>query len=558
MAQPPGNPAEDLDRATHATIARATQGLAPSVLAAAMADWLTHLAAAPGHSADLAQDALRQTMALAAGALDPQPVTDHRFADAGWNAQPFALWRDGWLASRDWWHRATTGLRGMEAHHQRALDFASRQWVNALSPANTLLNPEVLRRARDTLGLSLFKGAMNLAEDATRALTRQPGPLPPLSPGKGLAMTPGKVVARNALAELIRYDPVTPEVYPEPVLIVPAWIMKYYILDLSPQNSLVRWLVAQGFTVYMISWKNPDASLHDMGMEDYLSLGPLAAIETITAETGAKRVHAAGYCLGGTLMAIAAADMARRGDMRLASLTLLAAQTDFAEVGPLALFITEAQITLLEDMMWARGYLDSNQMAASFQLLNSDDLIWARVVRDYLMGDRQTPNDMACWNADGTRMPWRMHSEYLRGLYLENRLAQGRHLVDGHPVALGDLRVPVFAVGTESDTIAPWQSVFKIGRLTDTEVTFVLTSGGHNAGIVSEPGHPHRRFRQATASRDTAFVAPEDWLLAHDAQEGSWWPVWGAWLAARSGPPCPPPAAVPGLAAAPGSYVMQS
>jgi polyhydroxyalkanoate synthase len=380
-----------------------------------------------------------------------------------------------------------------------------------------------------------------------------------------VAVTPGRVVYRNHLIELIQYAPTTGKVRPEPVLIVPAWIMKYYILDLSPGNSLVKHLVGQGYTVFMISWRNPTIQDRDLELDDYRKLGVLAALEAIGTIVPRKRVHGVGYCLGGTLLAIAAAAMGRNGDDRFRTLTLLAAQTDFSEAGELMLFITDEQVDFLESMMWDRGVLDTHQMAGAFQLLRSNDLIWSRMVRDYLLGDRRSPNDLMAWNADQTRMPYRMHSEYLRRLLLDNELARGSFRVDGRPVAVNDLKTPVFAVATETDHVAPWQSVYKIHLLASRrEVTFLLTSGGHNAGIVSEPGHPGRSYRMATRQPEAAYVDPVTWQSGNPRREGSWWPVWCAWLGKRSGRSAAPPAmgapeaAYPPLEEAPGTYVFQS
>jgi polyhydroxyalkanoate synthase subunit PhaC len=382
--------------------------------------------------------------------------------------------------------------------------------------------------------------------------------------GLNVAATPGKIVMRNALVELIQYTPATEHVYPEPVLIVPAWIMKYYILDLSAHNSLVKYLVDQGHTVFMISWKNPDAGDRNLGLDDYLELGLKASIDAISTIRPQTPVHACGYCLGGTLLAIGAAAMARDGDERLKSVSLLASQTDFEEPGELSLFIDESQIAFLEDIMWDQGYLESGQMAGAFQLLKSQDLIWSRLVHQYLTGTREPMTDLMAWNADATRMPYRMHSEYLRGLFLDNDLAEGRYRVHGKPVALGDIRLPIFVVGTAYDHVAPWRSVYKIHLLTDTEVTFVLTAGGHNAGIVSEPAHPGRWFQLMTRGAMEHYVPPDEWLSIVPRREGSWWPAWHAWLAERSGeriPPAVPDATASGypmLEEAPGPYVRVS
>lgn len=403
-----------------------------------------------------------------------------------------------------------------------------------------------------------MKGWQNWLQDVVRQIRQEPPEgVEAFTPGRDVAVTPGKVIFRNHLIELIQYTPTTETVHPEPVLIVPAWIMKYYILDLSPENSLIRWLVAQGHTVFAISWRNPGAEDRDLTLEDYRRLGVMAALDEITRLMPDQKIHATGYCLGGTLLSIAAAAMAGKGDARLASLTLLAAQVDFAEPGELALFIDPSQLHLLESMMWNRGYLSADQMAGAFQLLRSNDLIWSRMVRDYMMGERTAMNDLMAWNADSTRMPYRMHAEYLRRLYLNNELSSGRFTAGGKTVLLQNIRVPIFAVGTERDHVAPWKSVYKIHQFTDCEVTFALTSGGHNAGIVSPPGHPRRRYRLATRAHDDALLPPETWVEANPATEGSWWTPWQAWLAARSGAPAAPPAMGNALADAPGTYVFQ-
>jgi polyhydroxyalkanoate synthase len=345
---------------------------------------------------------------------------------------------------------------------------------------------------------------------------------------------------------------------------VPAWIMKYYILDLSPQNSLVKYLVDHGHTVFMISWRNPESKDRDLGMEDYLKLGVMDAIKAVSAISPKRRIHAVGYCVGGTLLAIAASAMARDFDDRLKSMTLFAAQTDFTEAGELMLFIDESQVTCLENMMWEQGYLDAAQMSGAFQLLRSNDLIWSRLVHEYLLGQREPLTDLMAWNADSTRLPYRMHSENLRSLFLNNDLFEGRYRVDNRPISLEDIRVPIFAVGTVRDHVAPWRSVYKISLLTDTDVTFLLTSGGHNAGIVSEPGHPHRSYQCATRLADAPYIDPDTWQAETPTQEGSWWPSWQAWLAEQSsGREVPPSIGAPDcgyplICDAPGTYVLQS
>ena len=407
-----------------------------------------HFALSPGKQAGLASKAMRDSARLAFGLpFETEAGPDRRFSAEAWEAPPYRLLRDAFLASEEWWQAATTQTRGVAPQNEAMLSFMVRQMLDSVAPSNFApLNPEVMERARNTGGANFVEGALHAIDDATRATRLQGDTVEEIGDyrvGETMAATPGKVVARNRLMELIQYTPTTEKVHPEPVMIVPAWIMKYYILDLTPQESLVRYLVDQGFTVFMLSWRNPDAEDRDCGMADYLDFGPRAALDAITAITGAERVHAAGYCLGGTLMAIAAAAMARDGDDRLASLSLFAAQTDFTEAGELTLFITEGQVALLEDIMQRQGYLDSGQMAGAFTMLRSNDLLWTRMVRDYLLGERPKPNALMAWNADATRMPHAMHAQYLRWLFLENRLAHGRYHVDGRPVALNDLRIPV-------------------------------------------------------------------------------------------------------------------
>ena len=410
--------------------------------------------------------------------------------------------------------------------------------------------------------MNLVHGAANLIDDIRRREAGEPpAGAEAFEVGRNLAVTPGKVVLRNRLIELIQYTPTTDKVHPEPILIVPAWIMKYYILDLSPHNSMIRWLLEQGHTVFCISWKNPGREDADLGMDDYLELGLFAALDAVNAIVPRRKVHATGYCLGGTLLAIAAAAMARDGDDRFASMTLFAAQTDFAEPGELSLFVDESQVSLLEARMAETGYLSGEQMAGAFQMLRSYDLLWSRLVDVYLVGERRPVNDLMAWNADTTRMPARMHSQYLRRLFLDDELSRGRYPVGGRPVLLRDVHLPIFCVGTVTDHVAPWRSVHKLHMLTPTELTFVLTSGGHNAGIVSEPGRPRRHYQVLTRAPGDPYLVPDEWLEQAPRAEGSWWPEWGRWLKARSGEPVALPrmgaarAGYPVIDDAPGEYV---
>ncbi len=572
---PPADPWADIepptvtDRLLHAALGRMTSGISPVALALAWMDWSLHLAQSPGKWARLCDKALRKAgrfgdyaARAAAGPAAPciQPLPqDRRFDGAAWQRWPFNVIQQGFLLNQQWWHNVTTGIGGVAPHHEQVVSFVARQLLDMMSPVNYVAtNPEVLQATAQQGGMNFSKGAAHFADDWWRLLTgRQPAGAEDFVPGRQVAVTPGRVVLRNRLMELIQYAPATADVHAEPVLIVPAWIMKYYILDLSPHDSLVNYLVGRGHTVFMISWHNPGDADRDLGMDDYLHLGVLAALDAVTAIVPDRRVNAAGYCLGGTLLAIAAAYLAGRRDARLQSLTLLAAQTDFTEPGELSLFIDDSELDFLEDIMWRQGYLQTRQMAGAFQLLRSNDLVWSRIVNDYLLGQRPPMNDLMAWNADATRMPYRMHSEYLRRLFLKNDLFEGRYRIDGRPVALADIRAPLFVVATESDHVAPWKSVYKINLVADADVTFVLTSGGHNAGIVSEPGHRGRHYRLARRSDGATYVAPDDWLAATPARDGSWWPAWADWLAAGSTGRTAPPAPGASLGPAPGRYVLE-
>jgi polyhydroxyalkanoate synthase len=564
------------DRLLRARVGRLSFGLSPPGLLLVYLDWLIHLAFSPGKQQDLVRKVLRKALRFglytARAALQPdtppaiEPLPqDRRFIDPAWRRWPFNLYYQSFLFAQQWLHNATTGVRGVSRHHEDVVTFVARQLLDVFAPTNfPWTNPQVLKATLEQGGSNFFRGAANLLEDWERAvLGRKPAGAEAFAVGQTVAVTPGQVVYRNRLIELLQYAPATATVQAEPVLIVPAWIMKYYILDLSPHNSLVKYLVDHGHTVFLISWKNPGPEDRDLGLEDYRTLGVMEALAAVSAIVPGRKVHAAGYCLGGTLLAIAAAAMARDGDDRLQSLTLFAAETDFTEAGELMLFIDETEVTFLEDLMWDQGFLDTRQMAGAFELLRSNDLIWSRLVHEYLLGERQPLTDLMAWNADGTRLPYRMHSEYLHKLFLHNDLAEGRYEAAGRPVTLADIRVPLFAVSTVKDHVAPWRSVYKIHLLTDTDVTFVLTAGGHNAGIVSEPGHPRRSYQLASRKHGDRHVDPETWQAVTARQDGSWWPAWQAWLQRHSGGPVAarpvgaPDRGYPPLGDAPGTYVLR-
>ena len=567
---------QDGDHAFHAMLARLTGGISPVALLLAYIDWASHLSTSPQRQMEVVKEAIQGASQLTEAAfhaaspgqqpwslIAPKPQ-DRRFAAPEWDAPPFNLLAQAFLLGEKWWHDTTTGVRGVAPQNEAIVEFSVRQVLDMFAPSNfAATNPEVLKRASESGGENFVLGWQNWCRDVMRVLhpEKPSGDQPDFVVGETLATSRGKVVFRNELIELIQYEPTTAKVCPEPILIVPAWIMKYYILDLSPHNSLVTYLTGEGFTVFMISWRNPGADDREITFDDYRRLGVMAALGTIGGIVPGHKIHALGYCLGGTLLSITAAAMERDGDNRLQSITLLAAQTDFTEAGELTLFINESQVAFLEDMMWERGYLDTTQMAGAFQLLRSNDLIWSRVSRDYLLGERSHSSDLMFWNADATRLPYRMHSQYLRKLFLNNDLAEGRYLVEGTPISLSDIHTPMFIVGTLRDHVAPWKSTYKIHYQVDADVTYVLTSGGHNAGIVAPPGQPGHVYQVMTKHADAPYIGPDEWVKAAPRAEGSWWPEWTRWLAARSGEPCEPPrigvasAEDKSLPDAPGEYV---
>ncbi|MBH2044511.1 MAG: polyhydroxyalkanoic acid synthase [Comamonadaceae bacterium] len=583
--------AKALDESIHAQLARANMGLSPVSLALAIADWGMHLTISPGRQMVLGRCALVLAQQALLGSVRPAvdeqgvavPEKDARFRDQSWQHWPFNAVKEGFKASDAWWREAAQ-VDGMTHHHQHVVDFFTRQMFAALSPSNWLItNAEAQLRARETGGQSLLHGFRNFIADLKKQQQAQPDTDPQsLEPltfevGKDVAITPGKVVFRNHLIELIQYTPTTDKVYPEPLLIVPSCIMKYYILDLSPSNSMVRYLVGQGYTVFSISWRNPDASDRELGIQDYLRMGVMEAMAAIKERTNAPRIHALGYCLGGTFLAMVAAVLGHRSRAKqkkvpqrghedasaldelpaLASVTLLAAQTDFSEPGEMGVFIDDDQIQALRQDMERKGYFSGKAMAGSFQFLNSRELVWSRNTRRYLLGQDEVEFDLMSWNADVTRLPARMHSEYLSSLFLNNALATGQYRVGDESVALMDIHAPMLVVGTTRDHISPWRSVYKIHLQTDTHVTFVLAAGGHNAGIVSEPGHPHRSYQIAATEDGHGWTTPDEWEAHAPVCEGSWWVAMDAWLKERSGEPVAPPAMDPAhvLCDAPGEYV---
>jgi polyhydroxyalkanoate synthase len=568
--------ARTIDHFFSAVLGRLTLGVSPAGFMSAYFEWLSHLVVSPGKQIELMQKAARKAsrfvVQAARATTDPNtpPVIeplpqDHRFRTEQWQQPPFSWIYQWFLLNQQWWHNATTGIRGVTPQNEKAIQFITRQLLDMASPSNFILtNPEVLQATQAAGGYNFVRGTLNFIEDWERMVAgRKAVGTEDYVVGRDVAITPGKVIFRNRLIELIQYTPRTSTVYAEPILIVPACIMKYYILDLSPHNSLVRYLVEQGHTVFMISWKNPRAEDRDLAMDDYRRLGIESAIRAIQAVVPDRRIHAAGYCLGGILLTTLAAAMARDGEDVLETITLFTTELDYTEPGELMPFINESQVAFIEDLMWDQGYLDGKQFAGVFQLLRSNDLIWSRMLREYLLGKRQEMTDLMAWNADVTRVPYAMQSEVLRSLFLKNDLAEGRYRVDGKPAVVSDIRAPIFCVATTRDHVAPWRSVYKINLLIDTDVTFLLGKGGHNAGVVSEPGHPRRDYQVATRREGDHYVDPDTWQSTVPVKEGSWWPEWQRWLVEHSGNRVQaPPMGVPAqgyvaLGDAPGLYVLE-
>jgi polyhydroxyalkanoate synthase len=562
-----------MDREFRTALAQASGGMSPVELGLATMDWISHLAISPGKRVQLVQSFLGKVQHLGIYTVEslfkraaegPASAIERRMSSEDWQKWPFNVFAQAHQVSKDWWKEATIGVEGVRTEHEILVHSVADQILDMVSPANMpLTNPEVIRTTIKERGRNIGRGLRFFVEDKSRnAAKNGVAESDAFKVGENIGVAPGKVIFQNSLIELIQYEPATGEVGAEPVFITPPWIMKFYILDLSPHNSLVKYLREQGKTVFMISWKNPQREDKHVSFEDYVSLGVMQALDVVSAVCPKKKIHALGYCIGGTLLSIAAAAMARDDDDRLASLSLLATLTDFSEAGEVTRFISPSQLSFLEKVMWKRGYLSSENMGGAFSALRSSDLIYAGMVDRYLLGKKASLNDLMSWNSDGTRMPARMHTEYLQQLYLDNLLAQHRFQVGGRAISLSDIRVPMFVLGTETDHVTPWKAVFKIHQLVPTELTFVLTSGGHNAGVICGPEHPRRRFRSQTRAPGDKYRDPDTWMAQCEAQPGSWWPTWNAWLEERTSGNVAPPAmgasrkGYKPLRDAPGEYVL--
>ncbi|MBC6440060.1 MAG: class I poly(R)-hydroxyalkanoic acid synthase [Rhodospirillales bacterium] len=485
---------------------------------------------------------------------------DRRFRDESWSENAvFDYMKQSYLLSSNWLQDLMGGVEGLDRKTKKKLDFYTKLYVDALSPTNfATTNPEVLRATAETKGDNLVKGLENLLDDFERGkgqLSIRMVDEDAFEVGVNLATTPGKVVYQNDLIQLIQFDPTTETVHRKPLLIMPPWINKYYILDLKPQNSFIRWAVEQGQTVFVISWVNPDAELAKKDLTSYMLEGPLAALDAIEQATGEKRVNVLGYCIGGTLLACTLGYMAAHRDNRIASATYLTSLIDFEEVGDIEVFIDEDQVEGLEAVMTKRGYLEGSEMAATFNTLRANDLIWSFVINNYLLGKDPFPFDILYWNGDSTRMPAAMHSEYLRRMYLDNALSRGELELDGTPIDLTKIKTPSYLLSTREDHIAPWDSTYKATRIYGGNTRFTLAMSGHVAGVVNPPARD--KYGYWTNAKNPAD--PEEWLAAADKHDGSWWPDWMAWLQGHAGARVP--ARTPGdrdlkvIEDAPGSYI---
>ena len=488
---------------------------------------------------------------------------DRRFNDPAWRDEVvFDYLKQSYLLTSRWLQGTVKEVDGIDAKTAQKVEFYTRQFVDALSPSNfAMTNPQVVKATVESKGENLVKGLQNLLTDLERGkgkLAIRQTDMKAFKVGENVATSPGKVVFQNELIQLIQYAPLTEEVYAMPLLIVPPWINKFYILDLKPENSFIKWAAEHGYTVFVISWVNPDAKLTQLAFEDYMKLGPLSALDAIEKATGEKKISAIGYCIGGTLMATTLAYMAARGDDRIAACTFFTAQVDFTEPGELGVFIDEEQLAGVEQMMSKKGYLDGTEMATTFNMLRANDLIWSFVVNNYLMGKAPFPFDLLFWNADATRMPAAMHIYYLRNMYQKNLLVQpGGLVIDNVPIDLRRISIPVYIQAGKDDHIAPAKSVYKATQIFTGPTRFMLAGSGHIAGVVNPPkAKKYQHWLNETAHNPPTL---EEWRTGATEFPGSWWNDWDKWLSEKSGPKVaarvPGFGNLPAIEDAPGSYV---
>ncbi|GAC1381613.1 MAG: class I poly(R)-hydroxyalkanoic acid synthase [Ktedonobacteraceae bacterium] len=494
---------------------------------------------------------------------DPEPVItpekgDKRFSTPDWQQNPvFDALKQSYLLAATTLLKTASEVEGLDDRQQRKLIFYLRQFLDAISPTNyAFTNPQVIHEAIQSGGKNLATGMEHLLRDVKTGQIKMTD-VDAFQPGRNLATTPGQVIHRNKLIELLQYTPTTEKVYATPLLFMPPWINKYYILDMQPHNSLIKFLVDSGFTVFVISWKNPDASMEDTTFDDYLTLGPLAALDVIKEITGSQQVNAVGYCVGGTLLSAALPYLKASGDETVNAATFFVSLQDFSEVGDTSVFIDEPQVTYIEGQMMERGYLDSRSMATMFNMLRANDLIWSNVVNNYLLGKEPPAFDLLYWNADGTRMTRAAHSFYLRNTYLENNLIKPNKIVlKGVPIDLGEITQDIYAVGTEQDHIVPWRSAWRISQLASGKVRFVLGGSGHIAGVINPPSKGRGYW-----TNDKPVQNAAQWFEGATNHKGSWWTDWLEWLQSRSGEQVALPSmgskAHPPITPAPGTYVLE-
>jgi len=493
--------------------------------------------------------------------LESAPVavpakSDARFKDEDWSANfLFDLIKQSYLISARHIQSAVAQVEGLPADSEKKVAFFTRQYVDALSPSNFLLtNPQVLRETVSSGGQNLVRGLNNLLTDIEKgggqlqiSMTDEKA----FKLGENVATTPGSVVFENDLMQLIQYKPLTAQVLKRPLIIVPPWINKYYILDLREKNSFIRWAVSQGHTVFVVSWVNPDAKLAQKGFDDYMREGPLAALDAVEKATGEREVNFIGYCLGGTLLGATLAYLAAKKDERVKSATFFVSLLDFSQPGELGVFIDEAQVESLERKMNQRGYLEGSEMASTFNMLRSNDLVWSFVVNNYLMGKDPFPFDLLYWNADSTRMPARMHSFYLRNMYIKNLMGvPGGIQLGGVPIDLSKVTIPSYFISTVEDHIAPWKTTYKGARYLKGPVRFVLGGSGHIAGIVNPPAAKKYHFWTNDKLPETA----EKWFESAVQKPGSWWEDWQSWIEMTNSDKVPARSPQKAIEPAPGRY----
>ena len=509
---------------------------------------------------DLWSQAAARWRSIGVPVASDQARKDRRFKHSAWADKAiFEFIKDTYLIYADCVLSTVRGVQGLDDKTAHKVDFYTRQFIDAIAPSNFIAtNPEILRATMDTGGENLLRGLGNMLDDLRRGKGRLAISMTDLNSfrlGEDLAATPGKVIARNELMELIQYEPATSEVRRRPLLIVPPWINKFYILDLGPEKSFIKWAVTQGHTVFVISWVNPDERLAHKTFEDYMLEGPLWALDMIEQATGEREFNTIGYCLGGTLLATTLAYLSAKSDDRIKSATYFGTLVDFTEAGDLAVFIDEHQLSSLERQMEKRGYLDGHEMATSFNMLRANELIWSFVVNNYLLGREPTPSDLLHWNADSTRMPATMHAFYLRKMYHENQLVvPGGITLDGVPINLRLINTPTFVLATIEDHIAPWESAYAATQIYSGPVKFLLAASGHIAGVVSPPGSKYGHWENESLPETT-----QAWLDGATERESSWWPAWDRWVSAFAGGTVPSrrpgSGALKAIDDAPGIYV---